>query len=139
MAHVAVSDEDLRPLRIIANALIAGPALFLGVAFYLRSEGVHGEESPQDVVTWMSLFVGLALILISLLLPRPKRGDIGSVRGHFLQRLALVEGGSLFGTVAFLLEGQTIGLVMAVLCIAAMIVLHYPTTDRVNRLLAEPS
>jgi len=128
-------------LRIIAAALITGPALFLGLALYLRSnpESPFLERPPGDILTWVSLFMSLAVIVTSLLLPRPKGGDIGRVRAHFIVRLALVEGGSLFGSVAYLLEGETFGLGVAILCIAVMLLLHFPTESRVNDVLAEPS
>ena len=141
MGRVAATEEDLRPLRIIAAALITGPVLFLALALYLRSnpESVHRTRPPADTLTWVSLFLGLAVIGTSVILPRPRGGDIGRVRAHFIVRLALVEGGSLFGTVAYLLEGQDFALGISVLCIAVMLLLHFPTEERVRRALAEPS
>jgi len=131
-----LEDQDLRVLRILGAALISGPTMFLGVAIYLRNNAdLPFPENPgQTVITWASLFVCVAVIATSLLLPRPKGGDMGKIRAHFIVRLALVEAGALFGTVAYLIEGETFGLGVAVLCLAVMAMLHFPTADRVERL-----
>lgn len=139
-----MDENDLRPLRIIAAALIAGPALFLAVTIFVRSgadrmpvEAGTGEE--HAIVTWTSLFVGLAVIGASLVLPKPQGADITRIRAHFIMRLAIVESGALLGGVAYMLEGEVFALGMAALCLAVMIALHFPTRDRVERLRAARS
>ena len=129
-------DQDIRALQIIGAALITGPAIFLGIAIFLRSdpEGAFGARSENPVITWTALIVGLAVIATSLLLPRRKERDIGTVRGHFVTRLAMVEGGALFGTVAYLLEGEVSSMGVALLCMAVMTAIHFPTAERVHRL-----
>lgn len=131
--------QDVRALQIIGAALITGPAFFLGLAIFLRSdpEGAFAERPENPVLTWTALFAGLAVIATSLLLPRPKGRDIGTIRGHFVTRLAMVEGGVLFGTVAYLLDGELFSIGIALLCMAVMAALHFPTAERVDRLRAE--
>jgi len=128
--------DDLRPLRIIGAGLITGPALFLGVVVFLRNspDGAFQGRPEGAILTWVSLFVGISVIAASLLMPRPKGGDMGRIRAHFITRLALVEGGALFGAVAYLLEGEPFALGVGALCIAVMAVLHFPTRERVLRL-----
>ncbi|HEX5139004.1 MAG TPA: hypothetical protein VFY93_18690 [Planctomycetota bacterium] len=132
-------NDDLRPLRIMGTALIAGPAMFLGVAIFLRNmpDGAFTGAPDKTTITWVSLFVGLSVIAVSFLLPAPRGGDMGTIRGHFITRLALVEGGALFGAVAYMLEGETVALGMAILCIAVMAAVHFPTAERVERLRAD--
>jgi hypothetical protein len=133
------ADQDTRALRIIGAGLILGPAMFLAVAIFLRSdpEGAFGKAADQPVVTWTSLFVGIAVIGTSLVLPRPKGGDMVRIRGHFIMKLAVVESGALLGAVAYLLEGETFALGISALCLAVMAGLHFPTRDRVDRLRAD--
>jgi hypothetical protein len=138
MAAMNETEEDVRALRIIGAALIAGPAIFLAIVIFLRSDPEFlSERPPGDVITWTSLVVGIAVIATSLMLPQPKGGDIGRIRGHFITKLAIVEGGALFGAVAYLLEGEVFSIGIAALCLAVMATLHFPTRDRVDRLLAE--
>jgi hypothetical protein len=131
-------ESDLRGLRVVGVGLIGGPALFLLLSIYLRSdpEGAFQARPEQPVVTWASLFAAVTVVAISLLLPRPKGGDIGRIRGHFVMRLALVESGALLGMVAYLVEGERAGLGVGLACIAVMAALLFPTRERVERLLA---
>lgn len=132
------TDQDLRALRIIGAALITGPAIFLGIAIYLRSDPAFlGDRPPGDVITWTSLVVGVAVIATSMMLPQPKGGDMGRIRGHFIMRLAIVEGGALMGATAYFIEGEPFSIGVAALCLAVMAVLHFPTRDRVERLRAD--
>ena len=135
------TDEDVGALRIIGAALIAGPAILLAIAIFLRSDPesalVEVEKSDRAVITWTSLFLGVALIGTSLALPQPKGGDIARIRSYFITRLALVEGGALFGAVAYLVEGETCSVGISAVCLAVMATLHFPTRERVDRLRAE--
>jgi hypothetical protein len=131
-------NEDLRPLRIIGTALIAGPAMFLAVVIFLgRDPEIFGERPPADVITWTSLVVCIAVIMTSFMLPQPKGGDIGRIRGYFIMKLAIVEGGALMGAVAYMIEGEPFSIGVAALCLAVMATLHFPTRDRVERLRAD--
>ena len=49
----------------------------------------------------------------------------------------LAENPALFAAVAYLLEGQAFSVGFAVFCLAVMAALHFPTRDRVERLLAD--
>lgn len=133
--------DEIRPLQIIGAALISGPAIFLAIVIFLRSDPdralVESTDRTATTVTWTSLAVGLAVIGTSLVLPRPKGSDLVRIRGHFIARLALVEGGALFATVAYLIEGRTFSVGFAVFCLAVMAALHFPTRARVEGLLAE--
>lgn len=138
MAPMNEAETDLRALRIIGTALIAGPAIFLGITIFLRSDPEFlRERPPGDVITWTSLVVGITVIATSLMLREPKGGDIGRIRGHFIVKLAIVESGALFGAVAYMLEGETFSVGIASLCLAVMAVLHFPTRARVDRLRAD--
>lgn len=130
---------DIRALQIIGAAMISGPAILLAVVIFLRSDPDRAlvEKTDQMTVTWTSLVVGLAVIGTSLVLPRPKGGDLLRIRAHFITRLSLVEGGALFAAVAYLVEGETFSVGFAALCLAVMIALHFPTRARIDRLLAE--
>lgn len=138
MAPMGETDQDIRALRIIGTALIAGPAIFLGIVIFLRSDPEFlRERPPGDVITWAALFVAIAVIATSMMLPQPRGGDIGRIRGHFIVRLAVVEAGALLGSVAYFLEGEVVSVGVAALCLAVMATLHFPTRDRVERLLAD--
>jgi hypothetical protein len=138
MASMSETDQDVRALQIIGTALIAGPAIFLAIVIFLRRDPEFLKERPPgDVITWASLAVGIAVIATSMLLPQPRGGDIGRIRGHFIVRLAIVESGALFGAVAYMLEGEPFSIGIAALCLAVMATLHFPTRDRVDRLLAD--
>ena len=132
-----MTDAELRPLRIIAIAMISGPAIFLAVAVFLRSQSPLLERAGEPVVTWAALVVGLSVIVVSFLLPRPAGGDAMRVRGHIIARLALVEGGALFGTVAYFVEEQWSAVAMSALCLALMCTLHFPTRERCESAAAE--
>jgi hypothetical protein len=132
-------EQDLRALQIIGVALISGPAAFLLVVIFLTSDPERDlvEDPGRMVVTWLALAMCVAVLAASLLLPRPKGGDRLKIRGHFLMKLALVEGGALLAGVAYLTEREVVSFGLAVFCIAAMAVLHFPTRERVERLLAD--
>ncbi len=132
------AEEDIRALRIIGIALIAGPAVFLAVVIFLRRDpGFFGERPPADFFTWTSLIVCIAVVSTSFMLPEPEGGDIGRIRGHFIAKLAVVEAGALMGAAAYMIEGEPFSIGVAALCLAVMAVLHFPTRDRVDRLRAD--
>jgi hypothetical protein len=72
-------------------------------------------------------------------LPKPKGGELSRIRAHFITRLALVEGGAMFAAVAYLVEGQSVSVGLAAVCLAVMAGLHFPTRSRVDALLADRS
>jgi hypothetical protein len=134
-------ENDLRALRIIAIAFLLGPANLLAVAIVLRSdpEGLFHEDPGRRIITWVSLFVATAAIAASLLLPRPRGAEIGKIRGFFIMRLAWVEGGALFGSVAYLLEGDAVAVGVAAACMGAMATLFFPTRERIEALVSGPA
>ena len=88
-------------LALIAAAF-AGIQWFLGgflqiprgpvaVVIFLRSaedRDLVEKTDPKMALTWASLVVGVSVIGTSLILPRPRGGDVMKVRAHFIARLA---------------------------------------------------
>ena len=124
--------DAAKVLPIIGLPLTLGPLLFLGVALYLRHFTDFGKPAPEPFLTWISLPVAAAALMAAFLIPRPKNATPDRVRGHFIMRMAIVEGGALFAGAAYLLEGQPYSLMAAVGCISFMAALLMPTPNRVR-------
>lgn len=113
--------QDLKPLTIIAYAMMAGTALFALVAFYLNSSG-NGPELDAILSPTTDLLLVCGLSLMCLIMsrvvsgkllngfPHEKRADdqsaLSGYRSGIITRLALLEGAGLFACVFALLTGN---------------------------------
>lgn len=146
--------ETVRLCRIIELALVAGVAVFLAiVALWARAERPF-DAQPWTVTGPLSLLaIGYAAVVVALHLVIPgqivaggrralARGDrlagagpapqadqvglLGLYRTSFIVGSALVEGGALLATIAYLLEGKAPTLLVA-LALGALLLVRVPS------------
>jgi hypothetical protein len=131
---------NLLPLRIIGFALVMGPAMFLGVAYFLRSRGgfdAGGADSQvHDILHWALLAVAMGAVTLHVMLPKVVRtqqgGTIESFRVVMIVRLAITEGAALFGVVCFLLSGRPLGAGVTLAMLGFALLLQFPTRERLD-------
>ena len=135
---------DLLPIRIIAIGLVMGPAIFLGVAYFLRSSGTvdagEGFEQRDNVMHWALLALAMGAVTAHALIPGLMRKQLGgtleSFRAMTIVRLAAMECAALFGTVCFLLTGRPLGAGVALAMLGMALLLQFPTAERLDAWLS---
>jgi len=138
-------EATLRIARIIHLAITLGPAIFLGVVFYLlRQEGSglgRGESAPM--ISYASLALAVGAMVVAVVVPRllgSRAPDpLAGFQAAVVMRAAILEAPALLGCVAYMLEGKEtpIGAAVAI----AMVVLlagFTPTATRLDAWLIEP-
>jgi hypothetical protein len=147
--------DRLRIMQIIAGAIIGGAAIFLTVAIVLRGEDAFGAPAESPVITYVLIGIGAFLVLASQVAP----GILtGSGRNKLLQSsegtgdgpllalyqtqmivgLSLAEAGTFLVVIAYLVEGQPVSLIAALLFMGFLMA-QYPTRRGVDAWLAEQS
>ncbi|MEM6343768.1 MAG: hypothetical protein AAF927_07800 [Bacteroidota bacterium] len=128
-------------LNILFYAMAGGQAIFLMVAFYLRSQG---EMGPEDEDLGQLFLIVAAVLLASTQLASRfligkrleairklgLKSKMNQYRGVFILRLALLEGPALFCIVAYLVTGNF----WLMLCAIGMLILfltYYPSYNKV--------
>lgn len=128
-----LGSEEQKALLVVGLGLILGPAIFLGIVIFLRHGRAGFEGSgTAPLLTYVSAGVALLGTMAGLLLPRPAGAEGARLRSWAIVRMALAEGGALFATVAYLLEGLPLALCVALLALAVMAGLLLPTRGRVR-------
>lgn len=137
-------EQTLRVARIIHTGITLGPAIFLGVAFYLlrREESGVGTGELAPAISYASLAFAIAAVGVAAVLPRVIRSRAADPLAGFqtavVVRAAILEAPALLGCVAYLIEGYEtrIGAGVAI----AMIVLlagSMPTATRLDAWLSD--
>jgi hypothetical protein len=164
--YEGVLSKRVRIMRILVGALLAGLAVFLGVALFLRQQGNMAAPPAQLVITYFSLgFAGLMLavhrIIPNMTVANLRRTLASEKPFHPLPPeyansglpdevncLALVyqncliistaplEGAGFFTLVAYLLEGQVVCLLAAVI-LWISIVWKWPSVSGILRWIAD--
>ena len=148
--------------RIIAIALIMGPALFLGVAYFLRSGGAFDQgyedrelytpeeaedaraldEKRNSALHWVLLALGLGAVTAHVVVPNLIRKQQGatleSFRAMNIVRLAAAEGAALLGTSCFMLSGHPLGAGVTLAMLGMALLLQFPTSERLDLWLSSP-
>lgn len=128
-----LGSEEQKALLVVGLGLILGPAIFLGIVIFLRHGRAGFEGSgTAPLLTYVSAGVALLGTGAGLLLPRPTGAAGARLRSWAIVRMALAEGGALFATIAYLLEGLPLALCVALLALAVMAGLLLPTPGRVR-------
>lgn len=153
-ADLSSLEANVRTLRIIAAALIAGVVTFAVVAVGVL--GPQPANRPADpnalpVVTLVAGFVLLSNAGMALLLPRqlaegqlrqltktPRTDEsadetprlFGIIQTMHIIRLALLEGAAFLGLIAYLVEGRPAALAVPGVCLVLMLV-NFPTLSGV--------
>jgi hypothetical protein len=118
-----ITEEDIRPIKIVTIAMTAGVMLFVAVCLYLYFFNSSGKAPNYDnglidtmlivlAVIFMSTTVSSRIVAKSMLVntknfdekSADKRKYIGLYSTQHIVKLAMVEGGALFGGVVFLLS-----------------------------------
>lgn len=151
-------------MRIIAGTQIAGALLVLGVALWLvESEGKGLAQPAEGGLPFVTLAALVFLVIDGALVvflpaalmrqgvrriagsatdsPRPSdHGDthqlIALKTSTMIIGMAMLEGVSFFGSIAYLLEARPLALVVSVVPILGLLYL-FPTQERVTAWLAE--
>lgn len=108
-----------RALNIIWLALLVGQLIFCAVAVFMR---YGGEASSDNMISYMAIGVALMCFFVSYWINQQRLQRVNKTdnegqaqigyRSLVIMRSALVEGGNLFALVAYLLEGNTISLLV---------------------------
>ena len=131
-------EQAATTLRIISMAIIAGPAIFLAIVFFLRQTGNMSttSESWHPYMDWIGVALAMSAVAAHALLPRllaAQPGDrITSFQRLSIIRLAMCEGAALFGTVAFFLSGRPLGAGVTLAMLVFMAVAQFPTRERLD-------
>jgi hypothetical protein len=150
-----VPPAQLRIMQIIAGALIGGVAIFLGIVLFLVHGLGQGPANPQEpMLTYVALLLLVVNVPLASVVPRmieargiaqiaagtwrppgaaETSGDAGRLMQLFQQSLiiglAILEGVAFLACVAYLLEAQSIAVVVAGLPLLFMII-RFPTQNR---------
>lgn len=144
-------------MQVIAGALVAGSLTFLVVAVVLvQSSGTVGGTRPDDappILTWMAVgLLALVAVVSFLVPPMIERAGLARLAGgpapveaadlvsvyqvRMIVTLALFEGASFFGSIAYLMEGRPLALAVSAAAIAAMLT-RFPSEWGLNQWLSE--
>lgn len=140
-------------IRIIGIAMLAGVLGFLGVV--LAMKGVQNKPiAAAGIFTWLALFVGISLFVVSLVMPRvvsqAQLNQIlagsnqaattdqmaGVFRAKSIIGMALAEGGAFFNLIAYLIEGQLIN-VGVVALLATRIATQLPSLHTIENWVSD--
>ena len=143
----------LMTMRVIIAALVSGVVMFFVVVLVLRGN----QPAGQPMIAYVAAGVALMSFAASLFVPQvmvvPVRqsiaagnapseasvpegvGDVGRLGALYQTRViiagALLEGAAFFNTIAYLLEGQMLTLLVTIALILA-ILSQFPTAARVE-------
>jgi len=144
-----------RPVRFLAGALLLGAVFILAIAalvvFVLTGgRGLAPAQGPVPVVTVVSAFVALAAALLAAFLPGvltratqrrlaaappAKAADADGLLAvrhtALVLSLVLLEGATVLGAVAYMLEAHALALAVVVGAVLMML-LRFPTEARVR-------
>lgn len=155
--------RNVRTMRIIVFALVTGASIFAVLVVVLRL-GDNFPPNGQLLFTLISVFYAAMMFLIHFFFPNriaanARRdivegkkmemfdkmgvdipGDLGKLCAIFRVRLiigaALLEGSVFFSLMAFLIEGQLVTLIVAILFIVGL-ALKFPSQEGLERWLEE--
>lgn len=118
-----ITEEDIRPIKIVTIAMTAGVLLFVAVSLYLYFSNNSGKVPNYDNSLIDTMLIVLAAIFMSTTITSrivaksmlvgaknfdeknaDKRKYIGLYSSQHIVKLAMVEGSALFGGVVFLLS-----------------------------------
>lgn len=128
--------RTIGPVRLVVVALAAGLVGFAGVVAAMRASGIEGDGELQ-FVTWIGLgLLAAHLAAAPLILGALDRNVNGAWPDAYVRRTvvgcALTEGPALLCLLGSLLDGQPLGLVAGLCGAAVMLVLYFPTVERVR-------
>jgi hypothetical protein len=101
-----------RNIQIIAGAMLLGVVMFIGVAGFLKLQGMvplGTRDVPASLFGGIAISVAVVSFLVSFVVGPLLAGSgehPGRVRLASLVRLALNEGGAMLGIVMFLITGE---------------------------------
>ena len=118
-----ITEEDIRPIKIVTIAMTVGVLLFVAVCLYMYFFNSPGKEPDYDNALIDTMLIVLAVIFMSTTISSrivaksmlvnaknfdeksaDKRKYIGLYSTQHIVKLAMVEGSALFGGVVFLLS-----------------------------------
>jgi Cu/Ag efflux pump CusA len=145
-------EARIRTMQIIAGAIASGAAIFLVIAVMLR-----GIEAPLEspITTYVLIAIGALLVVACQVVPglltaagRQKilqstagLGDeplLALYQTQMIVGLALAEAAAMLAIVAFLIEGQMVSLIAALLFMGFLMA-YFPTRRGVDNWLADQS
>jgi hypothetical protein len=150
----------LRTMQIIAAAILSGAVGFLVIAVFLRQGGAGAGAANTPLITYIILALAVVNIILSLVVPdmsaaaarrkiaqgawMPAQAmppdDAGQLSIVYTTRLliglAMLEGATFALLIAYLVEGQAVSLIVAVLLIGAM-AWRFPTRARLTAWIEE--
>jgi hypothetical protein len=123
-------------LRLVVGALAAGLIGFAGVVATVQALGLEGDVDLR-FVTWIGLgSMAVHVAVTPLIAGALDRTFKGLWMAAYIQRTvvacALMEGSALICLVGSLLDGQPLGLVAGLCGAALMVVLYWPTKERIR-------
>jgi hypothetical protein len=131
----------LKALKILFIALVTGQALFAVIAYVLKATGTFPDNTGlMSVFMYFVPALDLVCILASYLVSKKKislvdanlslTGKLNTYRAISITRWAMIEGGTLFTIIAYLLTGAQMFLVLMSFMILVSLTLS-PTVKRI--------
>jgi hypothetical protein len=141
-------DRRLLPMRIIAMAMPLAAVIALGIFLLVRMQGQFPPPPNPPLLTALAFGFGILNLLIYMVISRQVAasnrqrlartqagGDPGEWLGVYQSRLisllAMLEGGTFFFLIAYLLEGLLISLAGAGVLLLGMLT-HFPTRSGIE-------
>ena len=148
--------EPVKVLQIIVAAMVAGVVLFLGVVIHSHAGGRLADQpdGTGSLVTYIATGYGVVAVLARTVLASvivangrrkiaqshtedPMSGDDNVVDGlvslyrvRTIVAAAVLEGSALFCVVAYLIEGESLAAIAAIV-LTLLLAGHFPTCGRV--------
>ena len=144
-AQQTPSSPNLRAIRILFNAIIAGTLLFSIVALLInKTQGPFSKEIRGYHNIFLGISIGIAVICFVIARRSYNKGiaiakdslislpdKLNKYLATLLMYIALCEGPAVFGVVLFLITGNYFMLIITVTMIAAMLT-KAPTIKRIT-------
>jgi len=131
-----MNQSKLKPLQLIHTAFSIAILLFALVSFTLAKDQIHFSMLVDEKAPFFPLFPIMGIVLTALgffifnrqvaSVDHTATADEKIMRYQtaFLIRCALIEAGALMNTVAFLLVGNTVFLIIVAFCFLAFIMIR---------------
>lgn len=128
--------SQFKTLQILHAALCVGPAIFLGLAFFVNTNQLVWFPNAEKGSTINFIGIGFAIfgVLLSTLLYRsllskidtslPLSKKFPKYTSAFIVRCALLEGAALFNTAVFMVTGCLINAIISALLMVLLISLR---------------
>lgn len=141
----AIVQPRVITLRIIVLSLVMGLVAFMGIAYFMVYQGLI-QPIGTNIITYLAagmLFLALTMqFVLTNLLDTQARQQLDrqqlkpwleQYQARTIMGCALLEGPGFMGVIGFMIEHDLIGLVVGGVAALLMLLLYFPSEDRMLR------